>query len=151
MPTARVDESSGPTSIDPIHLATSIFKCSTPKCGVDHSAWGRGYSNPFFAWEGAVTHHCKTGLYDTAKDLPTELAFSEQGSVAAEQLVSLAGLNPESTIPADMDQLDPRFFCSHCEPRTLGDGTYGRPVYSWRFGVSLLFLIISDINRNVLR
>ncbi|KAF9464002.1 hypothetical protein BDZ94DRAFT_1257356 [Collybia nuda] len=126
-----VAQGNGITSIDPVHLATSIFQCGNSLCGTSHTPW-RGCSNLLFAWEGAVTHHCKTNDFFFAKDLQTELVFSEKGSRAAEQLISLIGLNPTSSTTADMDQLDPRFFCSLCTPIV----SHGRPVYSWRSGVA---------------
>ncbi|KAI4518814.1 hypothetical protein K525DRAFT_287963 [Schizophyllum commune Loenen D] len=49
-------------------------------------------------------------------------------------LLDAVDLSPATTTIAEMDQLDPRFFCSLCPPQEL-DGTWTRLSFRWRSAV----------------
>ncbi|KAL1717641.1 hypothetical protein EV715DRAFT_274147 [Schizophyllum commune] len=60
--------------------------------------------------------------------------YSKDLSRAVIALLDVLELSPATTTFTELDQLDPRFFCSHCPAQELG-GTWTRLAFRWRSAV----------------
>jgi hypothetical protein len=133
-----------PGTVDPLNLATSVFRCGHPACeDRNNGSLGTRYSKVLVAFDGVLTHQCQTRVnyWSERRSIPSIYQFSTEGSAAAVTLVSLAGLKPSSATPRDMDQRDLRFFCKPCGPGRHR-GRYGREVFTWRSAVCLVFVLL---------
>ncbi|KAG2153723.1 uncharacterized protein EDB93DRAFT_210913 [Suillus bovinus] len=112
-----------------MQLATSIVQCTHP----------RSQALPLITWD-KVQHHRfhDRGMahsYElSAATSPCIFSISERGVAAARSLLTLVGLNAQTTTATTMDSLQCRFFCSNCSPKSENGGTY-RMAMDWRQGV----------------
>jgi hypothetical protein len=82
-------------------LATCIFRCDNQAC--------RSF-NKAFGFDQAMSHDCE-GSVDP---IETKLAFSESGSAAATNVVTVLGLDVHTALPAHLDALQTRVGCVSC-------------------------------------
>ncbi|KAJ7640797.1 hypothetical protein DFH06DRAFT_1097918 [Mycena polygramma] len=134
------DSSASLTDTQLLNLATCVFACAQAPCSSSFSF--HSSQNPAAAvlvgWESAVAHHCRRRIYyglDQGASIETILKFSARGHIAATSLVKMAGLHEMRATATDMDQLDLRFLCLLCAPRTT-NGTKLYTGFSWRAAVS---------------
>ncbi|KAI0665522.1 hypothetical protein C8Q78DRAFT_555970 [Trametes maxima] len=62
----------------------------------------------------------------------SDLYFMRQASVAARALALLAGLDPATATPDDMDTVDARFVCETCRKQGYSGADKGQWVMNWR-------------------
>ena len=60
--------------------------------------------------------------------------YNKDLSRAVVALLDVLDLSPATTTFTELDQLDPRFFCSHCPAQEFG-GTWTRLAFRWRSAV----------------
>ncbi|KAJ6473640.1 hypothetical protein C8R47DRAFT_1145095 [Mycena vitilis] len=121
-----------------LNLATCVFACAQPPCSSSPSIYSSQNTAVLIGWESAVAHHCHSRIFygfDRGTSIETILEFSARGHMAATSLVTLAGLHEKRATATDMDQLDLRFVCLDCTPRTA-NGTKSYTGFSWRAAVS---------------
>ncbi|KAG1750920.1 hypothetical protein EDD22DRAFT_1052963 [Suillus occidentalis] len=111
-----------------MQLATSVFQCTSG-------------SFPLITWDKLQYHRCsvRSESWDTGYGILMSTSFctfsiSERGVAAARSLLSLVGLDAQTTTASTMDNIQCRFFCSNCPPRLENGGSY-RFVMNWRQGV----------------
>jgi hypothetical protein len=116
-----------------MQLATSVFQCTSG-------------SFPLITWDKLQYHQCsvRSESWDTGYGILRSTSFctfsiSERGVAAARSLLSLVGLDAQTTTASAMDNLQCRFFCSNCPPRPENGGSY-RFVMNWRQGVRPVFV-----------
>lgn len=120
-------------------LATSVFRCTTPKCA----------TTPLIGWQGVLSHDCghldivearrlsrtHVEYVDLSDECGEELIFqrSPRGSAAVAALVSRLGIPMAG--PDELDTRDHRFFCMCCPSETI-NGRRMRHALTWRQCVS---------------
>ncbi|KAG1904264.1 uncharacterized protein F5891DRAFT_1013676 [Suillus fuscotomentosus] len=111
-----------------LQLATSVFQCTYPQ------------SFPLITWD-KVQHHGRSShsqrprsSYAMMSTSPCTFSVSQRGVAAARSLLSLVGLDAQTTTATTMDDLQCRFFCSNCSPKPENGGSY-RMAMNWRQGV----------------
>ncbi|KDQ56778.1 hypothetical protein JAAARDRAFT_207845 [Jaapia argillacea MUCL 33604] len=92
-------------------LVTSVFFCTSTAC--------RG-SNIQLVGFDALTHECSYRRPRRSEYHPECLVFSARGHAAAVSLCEALGLPLDTTLPQELDQLNPRFFCQNCSTTTSG-------------------------------
>jgi hypothetical protein len=131
-------------TVDPLSLATSVFKCGRA-CAKNDSPWGNMIANCLIAWEGVNTHQCSwyAPRYSMLgmEAVPSIYKFSTSGSAVAAALISAVGLKADRATPTDMDRLGPLFFCQTCGPQNHPRNVSGCDVYTWRSAVCRSFIV----------
>lgn len=125
-----------------VQLATSVFQCS------------RSGTFPLITWDKVQYHRCspynasmvrkrfmarnKRFMVQDDEILASTssctFSISQGGVSAAHSLLSMVGLDAQTTTATTMDNLQCRFFCSNCPPKPENGGSY-RLAMNWRQGV----------------
>ncbi|KAG2119938.1 uncharacterized protein F5147DRAFT_666063 [Suillus discolor] len=115
-----------------LQLATSVFQCTYPR------------SFPLITWDkvqyhqGSSSHSQRMALRSSYALMmsisPCTFSISPRGVAAVRSLLSLVGLDAQTTTATTMDDLQCRFFCSNCSPKPENGGSY-RMAMNWRQGV----------------
>lgn len=127
----------GEIGVDPLDLATSVFKCDD-----DHSM------QYVFGWDDIASHHCRTEMDGTnwtyynpqpkPKTAPVEFKYSPELAKVVRILAQLAGLDAATATPTEFDEKNLRFGCDYCT-MFKQSGQYYRFGYSWRNLVNFPF------------
>lgn len=139
----------GEIGVDPIDLATAVFKC----------AEFHGNLYPFryvFGWDEISSHHCLSeqegtyrGLFyrppSTFRNSPAVLEYSPEIANVVQKLAQLLGLDAATATPADFDKKNLRFSCECCPWFAEKDRFY-RVGYTWRHMVGFLSITGTDSN-----
>ncbi|KAG1746137.1 hypothetical protein EDB19DRAFT_1690658 [Suillus lakei] len=112
-----------------MQLATSIFQCTHP------------HPFPLITWDKVQYHRSSSHSQGMARSYaisaltsPCTFLISQHGVAAARSLLSLVGLDAQTTTAVTMDDLQCRFFCSNCPPKPERGGSY-RMAMNWRQSV----------------
>lgn len=134
----------GEIGVDPIDLATAVFRCSE----------SHGYHYPFryvFGWDEISSHHClsetegadRISRYRSESSSRTEPAafeYSPEIAKVVQKLAQLLGLDAATATPTDFDKKDLRFSCECCSWITDKNRSYRRG-YTWRHMVGFLSIM----------
>ncbi|KAG1865807.1 hypothetical protein DFJ58DRAFT_743164 [Suillus subalutaceus] len=104
-----------------LQLATSVFQCTHPRFF------------PLITWDKAQ-YHAHRSCATSASTSSCTFLISQHGVAAARSLLSLVGLDAKTTAATTMDDLQCRFFCSNCPPKSENGGSF-RMAMNWRQGV----------------
>ncbi|KAG2037415.1 hypothetical protein BDR03DRAFT_999909 [Suillus americanus] len=104
-----------------LQLATSVFQCTHPRFF------------PLITWD-KVQYHAHRSCATSASTSSCTFLVSPHGVAAARSLLSLVGLDAQTTTATTMDDLQCRFFCSNCPTKPENGGSY-RMAMNWRQGV----------------
>jgi hypothetical protein len=129
----------GEIGVDPLDLATAVFKCDG-----DH---GLQY---VFGWDEIASHHCQSETDGTnywtyfdyfqtePETAPVEFQYRPKLANVVKKLAQLAGLDASTTTATDFDKKNLRFGCDDCTTFKVS-GQYYRYGYSWRNLVNFPF------------
>ncbi|KIK40722.1 hypothetical protein CY34DRAFT_13513 [Suillus luteus UH-Slu-Lm8-n1] len=121
-----------------MQLATSVFQCTRTRF-------------PLITWDKVQYHQCSPRCqpqpWVPKRELlmsrsPCTFSISRRGVAAARSLLSMVGLDAQTTTATTMDDLQRRFFCSNCPPKPQNGGSY-RFVMNWRQGI---FHYVTDLS-----
>jgi hypothetical protein len=112
-----------------MQLATSVFQCT-------------GARFPLITWDTAQYHRCSVQSQSWTSTSSCTFFISQRGVAAACSLLSLIGLDAQTTTASTMDDLQCRFFCSNCPPKPENGGSY-KFMMNWRQGVRAVFVTLT--------
>ncbi|KAF7290605.1 hypothetical protein MIND_01300700 [Mycena indigotica] len=128
-----------PTGVERLELATSVFTCKGSWISNTSVAAGRA----LIGWDGAGAHlRCQS----LQRFWDHRVHYAEDGAAAVRELVTLVGLDPETTTAREMDTIcgtgspvsarmlnesEKRFVCAIC-PLETSKGITGRRAMRWR-------------------
>jgi len=115
-----------------LNLATSVFECRI--CQFSHIS-----GVALCGWTNICSHINQISPESSFPHL--RLEFNSVGYATSLSLIRSLGLDPGTTTPEQLDQIDARFFCGTC-PILSMRGVRGRKAYTWTECVGFLAIFV---------